>query len=204
VLTLDSGNLGEVDQEFDGFRTELTIGDVVLTGRTLCRGQRGANFRQTDEFEFEITDQITSDWLLIVKWFNAFDDPSRGTTRHLAVYGYELRRQAVQLYKVSIATSGTTPDRTLLSVVHSYGTTPSVPGGWLMGINSYGTTVGWKHESAVYPQNDTLVSKVPLSDVLAARTAERREDIIVTSGNFTLPDAADPAFTSFGTGFLVI
>lgn len=81
-------------------------------------------------------------------------------------------------------------------MITSSGTTP---GGWLTTINSYGTVVQMAHESKVYSKNDTIASFNPLSEVLTGNTIERREDIIVTSGDFVLPNQAPLVLPDFGS-----
>lgn len=88
----------------------------------------------------------------------------------------------------------------------------TVPGGWFLSINSYGTQIGSWHESQTYSGNDTIVSFKPLSEVLTGNTCERIEDILsgtvtpVRSIPYTIPtenvvisDAGTLTFPSFGT-----
>jgi hypothetical protein len=77
----------------------------------------------------------------------------------------------------------------------------NVPGGWLAAFNCYGTVVHWRHESQVYPSNDTVEAVVPLSDVVTSHTADKREDWTTTtrSGTHVTSDTAllpMPVFTS--------
>jgi hypothetical protein len=202
-LKIDSGNIGRTDSEFDGFAVEITVGDTLLDKR-LRVGASGSGFRGSDEFEFTLANKIVGDWLLSVQWTNELTDPARGTARQLAIYGYELRQLATSLFKLSIAASGTIPD---LTPVYTAAFTGSTPGGWLVEYNSYGTVKNWRHEASIYPSNDTLTSKLPVSDLLTGRTAERREDILITNAGslyFVLPDTSDPVFSSFGTGVSVL
>jgi hypothetical protein len=203
-IKLDTGNIGQVDREFDGFKVELTIGATILQ-RTLLSGFSGADFRGQDEFEFTTEDAISGDWLLIVSWTNGFDDQHRGTQRRLAVYGYQLRQLSTQLYKVSIAATGTTPNLTLMNTGTTYGTS-TTPGGWTAHYNGFGTIERWVHEANIYQRNDTLISRVSLADTLTGCTSRRREDVLFASGSVAfvlLPDVSDSPLSSFGTGFTV-
>ena len=72
-----------------------------------------------------------------------------------------------------------------------------------MSINSYGTISDARHESEVYPGNDTLVLKTPLADVLTATTHFRREDHLVLDANVVLSDGDETPSTpimTLGTG----
>jgi hypothetical protein len=75
----------------------------------------------------------------------------------------------------------------------------TTPGGWFISINSYGTQVGYKHESDVYTSNDTVVSVYPLADTLTGSTNERRDDIIYTGTDVVISDAGSFVFPSFGS-----
>lgn len=197
-LILDVGNVGKVDSEFDGFRVDITIGDMTVSS-TLLPGHRGTNFRDRQTIEFSLDHEIVGEWLLTISWLNAYSDLARGTARQLVVYGYQLRRLETNLFQVSIAASGTSPILTRYPDLR----TPNyvqVPGGWLLEFNSYGTIKATVHEGVVYPANDTMRSKYPLANMLTGVTCERREDVIVTSGDVVLGDTADPTIASFGTG----
>jgi phosphodiesterase/alkaline phosphatase D-like protein len=193
-LTIESGNIGKVDSDFDGFAVEITVDATVLQKR-LLQGLSGYNFRGTDVFEFEIGSSVDGEWLMSIQWTNAFTDVSRGTKRQLAVYSYKLERIATELYKVETAPSGSVPQITQLTTSSSNGGTS---GGWLVGLTSYGTIGQWQHESTVYPANDTVTSKLPLSDILTATTVERREDIVGPTG-VILVDTAALTMPSIGT-----
>jgi len=81
-------------------------------------------------------------------------------------------------------------------MITSAGTTP---GGWLQTINSYGTVVQMQHESTVYSANDTIASFNPISEVLTANTAERREDILVSGPSVVISDSGMLVFPAFGS-----
>ncbi len=199
-LVLDVGNIGKVDQEFDGYRVDLTIGDLTLN-ETLLPGVKGTNFRAQQEIEFDLDHTVSGDWLLTLAWLNAFTDVARGTTRQLILYGYKLRRLETNLFRVDIAASGTDPVLTRYPDLKTLDWT-HVPGGWLLEFSSYGTVKATAHEGTVYPENDTTKSKYPLANLLTGNTAYRREDVLISTGtgNFVLPDIADPTISSFGTG----
>ena len=193
-LTLDLGNIGKVDDEFDGFRIDVTVADITFN-QTALSGYKGSNFRALHTLDFYLDHDVNGDWLLTLDWLNAFSDPSRGLARQLAVYGYKLRRLETNLYEVTLAGAGTEPVLTRLSLVgQQYGT---IPGGWLISFNSYGTVTRSAHEGTVYPSNDTLTSRYPLADLLTGQTNQRREDVI-SAGTFCLYDDATIA-VSLGT-----
>ncbi len=200
-LWLDGGNLGRVDEEFDGFRLQITIGDTTLD-RTFLAGYKGSDFRGQQEFEFALPDATVGEWLLTLVWTNSVSDQARGTARQLVIYGYKLIRLETSLWQASIASSGTTPDLTALPIAGAW---TSTPGGWLAQYNSFGTVHTWAHEGTLYPGNDTLTSKYPTADLLTGVTERRREDVLVLADSvagspfFNLPDAADPVIAAFGT-----
>lgn len=184
-LTVVSGNIGQVDADFEGFNTTITIDTAQIQAR-LAAHSTGANFRATDVFEFELDVPVTPNWLMTIQLFNATADPSRGTARQMAIFSYKLEKIQTELYKVSINPSGAVPVVTQV-VVDTY--SPTLPGGWLAIVNSYGTVTKISHESQVYSSNDTVTSKVPMSSVLTSSTWARREDHYVTSGtNVVLQD----------------
>ncbi len=193
-LTIESGNLGRTDPDFDGFAVEIRIDTVILSKR-LCRGLSGHNVRGSDIFEFVLPGAVSGDWILSIEWTGAFADENTGTARRLAVYSYKLERIATEAWKVTIAPSGSLPLLTQLTTTSFAGTTP---GGWLAQINSYGSVIGYRHESQVYPSNDTLTGKVPLSNLLGATTEARREDIILV-GDIVLADSGSYAIGAAGS-----
>jgi hypothetical protein len=191
-LTVVSGNIGKADSDFDGFRVEITA-DATIIEKNLCEGQSGYNFRGTDAFEFAIDNGVVGEWLLSFDWFNALSDPARGTARQLAIYSYKLERLTTELYKVAIG--GGAVAVTQVNTSDYYGT---APGGWIASINSYGSVSGYQHESTVYPTQDTITLKTPLSEILTGATIERREDVIGPSG-IVLTNGTVPVMPSFGT-----
>jgi hypothetical protein len=191
-LTVISGNIGKVDQDFDGFNVEITV-DATILEKRLCQGKTGYSFTGTDAFEFAIENGVTGEWLLSFDWFNALSDPARGTARQLAIYGYKLERLTTELYKVSIG--GSDVDVVQVDVGTFSGTTP---GGWIASLNSYGSVSGYQHESEIYPSIDTITLKTPLSEVLTGATIERREDILGPSG-IILADGTVPVMPAFGS-----
>ena len=184
-LEVDLGNLGRVDDDFDGFRLDITVADTTFN-KTMLAGYKGSNFRGLDELDFTLDHDIVGGWILTFDWLNSFRNPARGQARQLAIYGYRLRRLETNVYEVTLPGSGTLPAVTQLP--YSYGT---APGGWLAEVNSYGTASIMAHEGTVYPVNDTVRSRYPLANLLTGVTDERREDVIAT-GTFCLPDVDDP------------
>jgi hypothetical protein len=194
-LSITSGNVGKVDENFDGFSVEISVDDFLIIGR-LCPNSSGSDFRATDVFEFKLTQPIASPWFLSVNWLNAYSNTARGVARRLVIHSYKLEKAQTELYEVTIATSGTVPVVTRLDT-SVYST--SVPGGWLATFNSYGTVIQWRHESQVYPVNDTVESVVPMSSVVTSNTPNRREDEITNAGSIVIPDSVAlpmPVFTS--------
>ena len=196
-LTIQSGNLGVPDQDFNGFVVQLNL-NSLLVQTILCQGQSGFNCRGTDVIEFmSATPPISSggSWLLSVTWTNALANPTTGTARQLAIYGYTLECLATEIFEVSIDPAGLHPNLTSIG----YGNSP--PGGWLGELNSYGTVVAMVHEGTTYPMNDTVTGQFPLSDILTGMTNDKREDIIVVAinGNSIAPDELPVAMPAFGT-----
>jgi hypothetical protein len=205
-LTVVSGNIGKVDPDFDGFEVEIAV-DATILQKRLCSGFTGFNFTGTDIFNFEIDNGVSGVFLVSFDWTNGFRDASRGEARQLAIHRLKLERLVTEVYKVDIAV----PPGTQVVVVNggTY-TQPAVtkfdtgtfagttPGGWIASMNSYGSVAEWNHESSVYPSNDTLTSKFPLSEILTANTAARREDILGPT-NVVLVDATPGTIPSFGT-----
>jgi hypothetical protein len=194
-MSITSGNVGKADDDFDGFSVEISVDDYLIVSR-LCASESGSDFRSTDVIEFKLDQTIASPWFLSINWLNAYSNPSRGVARRLVIDGYKIEKIQTELYKVTLATTGSQPVVTRLDTsVYSN----SVPGGWLATFNSYGTVIQWRHESQVYPANDTVASVVPLSSVVASNTADRREDWITNSGSIVIPNSVDlpmPIFTS--------
>lgn len=203
-LEVESSNIGQLDEDFDGFVVEITVDSAILQRRLLA-GKTGYNATGTDEFEFELESGVIGEWLLAFDWTNAFSEAKRGTQRQLTINSYRLRRMSTELYKVTIGSSGTRPSIVLYPAVASGTSTGTVPGGWLASLNSYGTVVRWDHESTIYTQNDTVVSTAPLSDIITGSTPLRRSDLLFRSGtNFdvVIADAGTLSFPSFGTIFV--
>lgn len=197
-LTIESGAIGRVDQDFDGFSVVLTIDTVRLEARLLS-GLTGADFTGTDVFEFDYSGYNSDNWLLTVQYLNALADAERGTQRHLALRNYKLERITTELYQISV-TASTSP---VITSVQTGTYTGTNPGGWLAIVNSYGTVARVVHESAVFPANDTIVSYVPLSSLLTSNTWQRREDHYVAGSSLSvLPDDAAVAMPTFD-GILV-
>lgn len=177
-LVVESGNIGKLDDDFDGFHVFITVGDTIFEAR-LLRGQKGNDITGSDTFEFELENAVSGNWLLTFDWTNDFRDQRRGTERQLKIISFSLSYLTTNLYKVSVASSGTLPALMLLDTVnYASGTTA---GGWYATLCSWGTVVRYVHESKVYSSNDTIMARIPHSDVLTATTMERREDIIVSS-----------------------
>lgn len=193
-LRVESGNIGRVDADFTGFRVEITVNSTVLDER-LLKNQTGFNLRGFDEFEFDIADSVMGDWFLTFLWSNPTSSTTTGTQRQLVVYSYILRKLETQLYKLSIAATGTTPDLTLMATGSPYSV--AVPGGWLLAMNSYGTLHHSAHEAVVYSSNDTIENRQPLANVLTSTTPERREDILLPTNEVYASDV--PLVVSIGS-----
>lgn len=194
-LQVVSGNIGKVDTLFNGFDVIITVGDVPFQA-TLCAGQSGANFSQTDTFNFYLSHSLPgapSSWLLNFDWLNSLTDTQKGTTRQLFIGEAVLTRLTTSLYEVSLG-AGSVNLTTISTAGSNY---PATPGGWLAVMTSWGTVYQFEHESQVYSSNDTVMDPNPLSDKLGATTAYRREDLIL-NGSFTLPDNPIPGFNSYG------
>ncbi len=193
-LTVVSGQVGQADTDFSGFAVNINVNDTVLQ-RRLLRGLGGYNFMGTDTFQFTLADGAVGAWVMTVEWTNALDDTAKGTKRQLALYSYSLRQIHTTLFRVTVLP--TQAQITQLSTAdYNAGTTP---GGWFITVNSYGTQVGYKHESDVYTSNDTVVSVFPLADTLTGSTNERRNDIIYTGTDVVISDAGSFVFPSFGS-----
>jgi hypothetical protein len=203
-LKITSGNLGKVDDSFDGYRVLITVGDVTID-RTLLQGFSGNNFTGTDEFEFALDHDIVGEWLLELDWTNAYEDETRGTIRQLVIYGYQLRRLETNVYKIDVDAVGTEPTLARLPIYGQAGT-GSTPGGWLAQYDSFGTITRWQHEGTNYPANDTVTSKYPLSNLLTGVTENKREDVLVkvygTLNWFVLPTT--PLTPLSGTATVVV
>lgn len=193
-LTIDSGCIGRVDQDFDGFSVAISIDTTTIETR-LQAGQSGADFRSKDVIEFDYDTTVVDNWLLSIQYLNTLVDLNRGTARNFVIYGYKLEKIETDLYKVSIG-AGPAPTLTQTQTGTYSGTNP---GGWLAIINSYGSLSSVVHESQVFPSNDTVVSHVPLSSMLTSDTWMRREDHYTAASSLSvLPDSATVANPSFG------
>lgn len=198
-LEVTSGNIGKVDSAFVGFDVVITVGDLSFQA-VLCPGQTGADFTQTDTFEFTLPNALPgspSSWLLTFDWNNALSDSSKGTARQLAISSIRLVRHRTTLYRVNVF-SGSVAMTAMGTLPANFGTTP---GGWLASMTSWGTSYTYVHESQAYTANDTVSNPQPLSNLLTATTALRAESIIL-AGSFTLPDPAIPGIATYsGVGF---
>ena len=192
-LTIVSGQVGQADVDFSGFKVEVNINDTIFDTR-LLHGYSGYNFSGTDTFQFDLNDSAYGAWLLTLTWTNPLEDTSKGTKRQLAVYNYVLRYLNMELFRVR----PTVPAQitALTTTDFSYGTTP---GGWFDTINSYGTSVGYAHESDIYTGNDTVTAVYPLGDTLTGLTSDRRNDIIYVGADVVVPAAGSFVFPSFGS-----
>ena len=198
-LTIVSGNIGKVDADFDGFSVEISVDTLLLVGR-LCAGESGADFTATDVFEFQVTEVIPANWFMDVEWLNSYSNPSKGVARQLRIDSYKVEKIESDLFRIDLypGTAGVAPAVTAQDVTQF---NQNVGGGWLMAVNSYGTVCQTRHESQVYPQNDTVYSVIALSDLLTSNTAERREDQIVLSftGSSVISEEAVPDLPVFSS-----
>jgi hypothetical protein len=186
-LSFDIGNIGTVDDEFDGFSTTIGIvgsGGTVLASiaSTLLRDGRGTDPRGIATVNLTLPTPISSSWLLTVDWNNDRDVPRKGQKRQMAIYGYELRYVAPALYQVSI-------NPLTLTLVNIYDTSVVRPGGLYAEINSYGTAVAIRHEAAIYPSN----SDWPLSNLATTSSWRRRESIRVVNPSIE-PNPSAPEY----------
>jgi hypothetical protein len=194
-LSITSGNAGKADEDFDGFSVEINIDDYLIIGR-LCQNERGSDFRATDVFEFKLDQVVASPWFLSINWLNAYSNAARGVARRLVIDGYKMEKIQTELFEVTLDQLGNGP---IITRMDTSVFSPTVPGGWLATFNCYGTVVQWRHESQVYPSNDTVDAVVPLSSVVTSNTADRREDWTTSSGSIVIPDTTPlpmPVFTS--------
>lgn len=194
-LTLRAGNVGTVDEDFEGYNVIITVGDIQIEQYILA-GYSGRDFVGTEEIEFEVTETIYANWLLSIQTVNLLSDEDRGTYRRLAVYGYKIEKLVSNLYKVSAnPAGGSAPSLTAVQTGTYTGTNP---GGWLAILNSYGTVTRYVHESNIYPENDTVRSTVPLANTLTGSTWRRREDEYVSASSQSVtPDSAVVGMPSF-------
>lgn len=114
-MDVTSANIGNPDADFRGFNVEITVNSTTFAA-TLLKGKTGYDVEGTDTLSFTTDDSVIGDWLLSFKWTNAYADESTGRARQLSILSYQLRRLGTELYRVDIATSGTTPTLTELSV----------------------------------------------------------------------------------------
>jgi hypothetical protein len=195
-LEVTSGNLGQVDSAFQGFQVVITVGDIVFQG-VLCSGQRGANFSTTDKFYFALPRTLPgspSSWLLSFGWLNGFNDTRHGTARQLAISAVKLVQLSTTLYELALQNGG----YSLTPVSTAPADFPATPGGWMASITSWGTVFSQTHESNIYPANDTVISRQPVSNLLTGSTGDRREDIIL-NGSFALSDPSTPPLPVYAT-----
>lgn len=195
VLTVVSGQIGQVDTDFDGFACDINVNDTIFQ-RRLLRGYSGYNFKGTDSFEFTLSGSAPANYLITFDWTNPAEDTSKGTKRQLAIFGYSLKQIHTELFKVEVIPATFQPAITLLSTDYLAGTTP---GGWYTTINSYGTQVGWEHESSIYPANDTVTAIYPVGDTLTGLTNDRVNDLIYTGADVVVADEGSFTFPTFGS-----
>lgn len=196
-LTVVSGQIGQMDADFDGFAVDINVNDTVIQ-RRLLRGSAGYNFSGTDVFEFDLEDGVTGNYIISFDWTNPYDDPSRGTKRQLAIFAYALKYITTELFKVEVQAAPSTALLITPLYTDDYNT-GTTPGGWFTTINSYGTQVGWEHESDIYAANENVTAIYPLGDTLSPLTNERRNDVIYTGTDVVVGDEGSYAFPSFGS-----
>jgi alkaline phosphatase D len=197
-LTIVSAQVGQADEDFDGFAVGINVNDTVIQ-RRLLRGKSGYNFSGTDTFQFYLDDEVSGNYLISFDWTNPLTDTAKGTKRQLAILGYTLRHINTEIFKVEALSVGSPTFTQLSTDISSIGTTP---GGWFAAINSYGTAVGYQHESTIYTSNENTAAIYPVGDTLSPLTNERRDDIIYTGTNVVVADTGTitmPNFTAAGT-----
>lgn len=193
-LTVESGNVGLPDVDFDGFDVIISIGGSVFFKR-LLDGKTGYNVTGVDVFDIEITESVSGQFMVSFEFTNALKNATRGTARQLSIFGYTLRRLKSEPYKVQFGIPPVhfTPVVTALS-----STSGTTPGGWLGAINSYGTQISEAQESTIYTHSDTVDNTSPISDVLTGLTATRREDIVYAGTQVVIADAAPYVMPTYG------
>jgi len=205
-LTITSGCVGLLDQDFDGFVVNLTLGSNVYAYK-LLEGRSGYNIQGTDVFTINVPTTISGAYLFSVELTNALSDTSRGTSRQLIIYSYALRRMHTEPWEVQFCVPNPCTPILLALDATNTGTTP---GGWLAAMNSYGTVASSQQESTYYPANDTVASPSPVSALLTGLTNDRMEDIFSTGTIPTLVDGTVwtlPTYTGlvltpdYGLGF---
>lgn len=194
-LTVVSGQVGQADIDFSGFAVDIDVNDTVIQRRLLKRSG-GYNFSGTDTFQIDLNDGVSGDYLISFDWTNPAEDASKGTKRQLALFSYALRHITTELFKVTILPSTQVEISALATDSFNSGTTP---GGWFSSVNSYGTNVGYEHESDIYTSNDTVDSIYPLGDTLTGLTNERRNDLIYVGTNVVISNSGSFVFPSFGS-----
>ncbi len=190
-LSIDSGNIGTVDNQFEGFDVEVVIttgvGDPIVFPAVLLSEGRGTNPRGWTKLEFTLPYDVVGAWRLTLRWTNDRDVPSRGEFRRLAVYGYTMRRIASELMRVLAQPLTITPVDTLAP--------PLAAGAYVAAYDSYGTIASYRHEQDIYAHTlgtDTFNNpRSPLADTLTGSTLERR-DYIDVGTTYTPPDPLVP------------
>lgn len=198
-LHILSSNVGKPDANFDGFKVEIEVNNTVIEGRLLADRQ-GYSVSGWDKFEFDLDSSTGSEWILTVRWLNAFSNPLRGVGRILAIHGYRLEKVGTELWKVDINTAGGSSLK-LSSFVQTAGTyNPSAAGGWLETITGDGVTRGCTHESLVTVRSNES-GQLALSGQLTSRTNDHFSTVVVGSltGNATLSNPASMVYPTFGT-----
>lgn len=196
-LTVVSGQVGQADTDFDGFAVDINVNDTVFQ-RRLLRGYGGYNFSGTDVFEFDLESGVAGNYIISFDWTNPYDDASRGTKRQLAIFSYTLKYTTTELFKVEVKASPSTSLQITPLYTDNYNT-GTTPGGWFTTINSYGTQIGWEHESDIYSSNENVTAIYPLGDTLSPLTNERRNDIIYTGTDVVISDEGSYTFPTFGS-----
>ena len=194
-LTVNSGQLGQADVDFNGFIVSITLNDTVVPAR-LLQGLGGYSFTGVDTFEFTLNDGVAGGYLLSFDWTNPAADSSRGTQRQLVIYSYTLRRVATEIFSVTVS-AGSNPVITALPATYS-GTNPT-PGGWYATLNGYGSNANFTHESNIYPANDTVVASHSLADTLTGFTNDRMDGVIYNGTSVTVSNTGSFTFPSFGS-----
>lgn len=184
-LSIDAGNLGTVDNQFDGFYIDVLlttgVGNIISFPVVLLPSGSGTDPRGWTKVEFKLPYTVSGPWRLSLRWTNDRDVPSRGQFRRLAVYSYTLRKIASELHKISLNPLAITPvDVTAL---------PLAAGAYVASYNSFGTIISYDHEQNIYAltqgHDDFNNPLSPLADTLTGSTLERRDSINV--GTYCVP-----------------
>jgi uncharacterized protein YjiK len=103
LLSLDVGNLGQLDPRFPGFAAEISIvseSQIELVKQVrLLKGAKGYNSRQLEALKFYL-DKDLDNWTLLLEWTNSRAFSAQGYQRQLAIYGYSLFKLETRAFRL--------------------------------------------------------------------------------------------------------